>query len=310
MITDNAVGIVARKCLRRSVVACVFCMNWTAWCIAEDSIENANSHQRWAVIVAGLPGDAEHETIFGETADQLQKWLTETLDFPADHVLRVPSEWGDDSGPLTSDRISSTFAEVKQKLREDDSLWIFLIGHGNYDGKRAWFHVAGRDPSNEDVGRWMDDVRCREQVIWLMHSSSGWFVKPLSREGRIVIAATAADDESNETEFPHALAAVSKMPIAKLDRDENKVVTIAELYTAVTAEVLRRFQSDKRLPTEHAQIDDNGDGIGTEDIQQKLSEDSVLKPGSKTKVDGDLARTTVVPYRETGSGKNKPADPD
>lgn len=252
--------------------------------------------QRWAVIIVGLPGDAEHEKLFRDTADAWQKWLTETLEFQADHVLRLPAQANDkeETPPaLTADAVRKQLADLQGKLKPEDSLWVFTLGHGNYDGKEAWFHVSGRDPSGADLGRWLSEIRCREQVIWLTHSSSGWFVKPLSQPRRIVIAATAADDESNETEFPHALATAAKLPIAELDTDKDEKVSIAELFTAVTREVEKRFKTDNRIPTEHAQLDDNGDGKGTESLATKDQPDS----GPAAKIDGELARKTYLPLR-------------
>jgi hypothetical protein len=265
------------------------------------------SGERWAVILVGIPGDAEHAKLFDRTADSWEYWLTEALEFDADHVLRLPLKSATSDAPagLTADVIRTTFVDLAAKLSEEDSLWVFTLGHGNYDGKHAWFHVAGRDPSHEDFARWLSEIRCREQVFWLTQANSGWFVKPLAKPGRIVIAATAADDESNETEFPEALATIAHRTADQLDADRDNRVSLAELFTAVTAEVLKRFQSDKRLPTEHAQIDDNGDGKGTEELAaKKTSEDSDPPTGAPVtvkapvaKVDGDLARKTFVPYR-------------
>ncbi|MGE5193096.1 MAG: hypothetical protein ACM3U2_11405, partial [Deltaproteobacteria bacterium] len=227
--------------------------------------------ERWAVIVVGIPGDKDHEKLFRKTADAWQEWLTGMLQFEADHVLVLagaPAEKKRLAG-TTADAIRTTFASLREKLKADDALWVFTLGHGHYDGKHAWFHVAGRDPSNEDFGRWLAEIRCSEQVLWLTHASSGWFVKPLSQPGRIVIAATAADDESNETEFPEALATIAAQPAERLDEDRDGKVSVAETFIAVVREVLSRFNGDKRLPTEHAQIDDNGDGRGTEDLAEK-----------------------------------------
>ena len=260
--------------------------------------------QRWAVILVGIPGDDEHEPLFRQTADAWQKWLTTTLSFDSEHVLRLPAGPADKGAAagLTADEMRATFADLAKKLREEDSLWVFTLGHGNYDGKHAWFHVAGRDPSNEDVARWLSEIRCREQVLWLTHASSGWFVKPLARPGRVVIAATAADDESNETEFPAALTTVMARSASQLDADGDGHVSVAELFSAVTAEVVRRFQSDKRLPSEHAQIDDNGDGRGAEELAAKKDTGQNATTGdspqpSQVKADGELARQTVVPFR-------------
>ena len=270
-------------------------LNVASLASAQSQETEAAGGQRWAVILVGLPGDESHADLFRETADAWQTWLTESCEIPREQVLRLPQRTQENEAAapaLTSDSIRTTLAELNKKLKPNDSLWVFTLGHGNYDGKQAWFHLAGKDPSAEDFGRWFSEIRCREQVLWLTQSNAGWFVKPLSRPGRIVIAATAADDESNETEFPHALATVVQSPATMLDTDQDDKVSVAELFAAVVREVTRRFQDDKRLPTEHAQLDDNGDGKGTED----------LTPTTKTleteKLDGAVARKTFVPMNK------------
>jgi hypothetical protein len=300
-------------------VICGYCLAGVLSANAPEAPPEKAAGERWAVILVGIPGDKEHEKLFRQTADAWEKWLTGTLLFEADHVLRLPANPAAKEKPagLTADAIRTTFADLAKKLHDDDALWVFTLGHGNYDGKHAWFHVAGRDPSNEDFGRWLSEIRCREQVLWLTQASSGWFVKPLARPGRIVLAATAADDESNETEFPEALATVANRSIERLDADGDGKVSVAELFTAVAAEVLRRFQSDKRLPTEHAQIDDDGDGRGTEELAGKKEGDekdppagapATVKPPT-AKADGELARKTLVPYREPVRKQPRDASP-
>ncbi len=282
--------------------------------------EAVGDPRRWAVICVGLPGDTEHEVAFRNTANQLQTWLVQSLRFPAEQVIRLPAHdlepTQDDArakpvnsaaDPLTAQGVRAALTDVNSKLMPDDVLWIITIGHGNYDGRQAWFHLAGKDPTPEDFGNWLGDVRCREQVVWVTHSSSGWFVKPLSRPGRIVISATAADDESNETEFPHALATVVQRPLPGLDTDQDGTLSVAELLNAVVQEVDHRFKSDNRLPTEHAHLEDNGDGIGTEVFLQQEFSVSIVDAASLSKkkaawhsrralpLDGKRARATSVP---------------
>lgn len=256
----------------------------------------ADPARRWAVIFQGLPGDAEHARKFQTVTDELQTWLTESLEFPEEQVLRLPETSAADAEQtpaLTADLIRTTLDSLAAKLQPEDALWIFTVGHGSHDGKRAWFHVAGRDPSDVDFAGWMSGVRCREQVLWLTHSSSGWMVKPLSRPGRIIIAATAADDEPNETEFPHALVSITRKSPPELDRSGDGALSIAEFYTAVVAEVERRYKKDNRLATEHAQLDDNGDGQGSEAVDEPMAAEPAA--AKKPKRDGDLSRATPVP---------------
>ncbi|MFN7806593.1 MAG: hypothetical protein ACK5TO_21505, partial [Planctomycetaceae bacterium] len=75
-------------------------------------------------------------------------------------------------------------------------------------------------------------------------------------------------------------------------------------------EVARRFQRDQRIPTEHAQLDDNGDGVGTETlVEPGPDKPAADKPAADNRVrpDGDVARTLFVPDRRLlPSSKNDP----
>jgi len=245
-----------------------------------------------ALILVGLPGDAEHEKLFGSTARQWRDWLVDGLAFRPDdvHVLfgRAGKE-GLAKEPATRKAIEREVAGLKEALKPRDRLWVFFLGHGDYDGERASFHLPGADLHGDELGKLFTDVKCREQVFWMTTSASGWFVRRLSAKGRIVIAATAADAEYNETEFPQALADVSKLPREKLAQNKDGKVSVLDVYRQTVKEVEARFARDKRVPTEHAQLDDNGDGVGTEEPVVETG------AGKKPTADGALAAKTYLP---------------
>ncbi len=247
-----------------------------------------------ALIVVGLPGDAENEALFTSLVGQYRDWLTKSLAFdPAE--VRVLFGRGSKpepaKGPATRAALEREVAEVREVLRPEDRLWVFFLGHGNSDGEEAFFHLAGRDVSAAQLGKLFAGIPCREQVFWMTHSASGWFLRPLSAKGRIVITATTADDEYNETEFPEALAAVVKRPADRLDTNGDGKVSVLELFRHTVAEVEARFAANQRAPTEHALLDDTGDGAGTE---KPLAEG---EKAEKPSADGRLAARTFLPFR-------------
>lgn len=247
----------------------------------------AAAAERWVVILVGLGGDADYDKKYAEVTDRWQRSFQEEWKIPADHLIRPPS-------PLTAANIEQTLGDLAKKVQPDDSFWLLTLGHGDYDGQHARFHVSGRDPIETDWPRWLADVKCREQVLWLTHSASGWLVKPLSKPGRVVIAATEAAAEVNETEFPYALAKVLAGPAKDSDADGDGQVSLAELFPKVVAATNERFTMDKRLPTEHAQLDDDGDGRGSEELQSPNTDDAAAK-NAKSK-DGALSRTILLPW--------------
>jgi hypothetical protein len=247
-----------------------------------------------ALILMGLPGDEEHEKLFADTAKQWRDWLTGPLGFkPADvRVLSGGAAKNDVSqGPATRETIEKEAARLRQTLRPRDRLWVFFLGHANYDGEHAWLHLPGPDLRDDEIGKLFAGLLCREQVFWVTTAESGRFVKGLSAKGRIVIAATRANGEDNEPEFPRALSAVVARPLAELDVNRDGKLSLLELYYRIMAEVRARYIADKRLSTEHSQLDDNGDGVGTE-------RPLVPEPGKKIGPgdDGILSLATILPY--------------
>jgi hypothetical protein len=259
--------------------------------------EAASELKGQALILMGLPGDKEHEKLFADTARQWRDWLIGPLGFrPGD--VRVLSGGaarnGVAQGPATRETIEKEAGRLRQSLRPGDRLWVFFLGHANYDGEHAWFHLPGPDLREDEIGKLFAGLPCREQVFWLTTAESGRFVKDLSAKGRIVIAATRSSGEDNEPEFPQALSAVVARPLEALDVNKDGKLSVLELYYRVMAEVQARYAADKRLSTEHAQLDDNGDGTGTE-------RPLVPEPGKKIGPgdDGILSLSTILPYPST-----------
>jgi hypothetical protein len=94
-------------------------------------------------------------------------------------------------------------------------------------------------------------------------SASGDFVKKLSGRNRVVVTATKSGFERNETLFAgHFVSAYVK---DGADADKDGRVSLLEAFTYAKREVQREYESTNRLQTEHAMLDDDGDGAGRAD---------------------------------------------
>jgi hypothetical protein len=253
-----------------------------------------------ALIVVGLSGDDEHADRFRETAKTWRQWLTDSLVFPADGIRVVFGAAGDpslDAGPATKQAIAAEVETIRRGLAAQGRLWVFFLGHGNELGGHAFLHLPGPDLREDELGQLFKDIHCREQVFWITNSASGWFLAPLSAKGRIVITATSPDREPNETEFPHALALVSRRSQSELDKDGDGKISVWELFVATVAATMDRFADDERAPTEHALLDDNGDKVGTEPPEPATKSPVEEKSAGNESRDGAVAKTTFVPLK-------------
>jgi hypothetical protein len=154
-----------------------------------------------------------------------------------------------------------------------------------------------------ELGKLLAGLKCREQVFFMTTSASGFFLKPLAQSGRIVIAATEPDLEVNETIFPHklALALSAPPPYEEFDIDRDGRMTLLDLYLWTAKATAQEYVTGELLATEHAQIDDNADGRGTELQAQFLPEElgGKLPAGKDPPLvksgDGALARAIWLP---------------
>lgn len=270
-------------------------------CGAEESVSQSTQEakapvpRRWGLILVGVPGDDAHTAQFRATADVWRRWCEEILQVPAER-MRIRTLVAPDAPealpPLTRDGLTEVCRDLAAHVAADDELWVMTLGHGMARPKWAAFHVTGLDITDEVLSKELSTISCRQQIVWLTHAGSGQWLRRMANPHRLVVAATS-DDENNETEFPHALATVFSRyfanPAANVEKDranseptadnaneasvESLPENLAELFEATRHEVGRRYTNDKRVPTEHAQLDDNGDGRGTEVLADDGAED-------------------------------------
>nr|MDQ3624677.1 hypothetical protein [Verrucomicrobiota bacterium] len=139
-------------------------------------------------------------------------------------------------------------------------LWIVLLGHGTADPQDAKLNLRGDDLSAAQLAEWLKPFR-RPLVLINAFSSGGAFLKPLAAPGRVVVTATRSGSEHNYARFGRFFSQAIADPAADLDKDGQ--VSVLEAYLAAAQAVAEFYKNEGRLATEHALLDDNGDGLGT-----------------------------------------------
>ncbi len=245
------------------------------------------SGTRRALIVCGLPGDDEHRAMYAGAVEKIAGALADRCGFaPSNIWVRFGAPAGDGDGPAlkgsrglsTRENIAADAGALRASSKPEDAVWVIVLGHGHYDGRRSHMNIPGPDLSGAEFARLFEGIKAKEQVFFITTSASGFFLRPLASPGRISISATEADQEVNETLYPLALADVLAAPPPEADRDKDGSLSVFELYLAVVADVTRRYVEDGLIATEHAQLDDNGDGRGSEVQMTFLPPESADEP--------------------------------
>jgi hypothetical protein len=212
------------------------------------------------VVVVGAPGTDEYGAAFNEWA---AKWRDAAERGSAEFTLIGTEESNSESSvdAPTDDR--TRLKQVLDKRSEEDRdepLWLVLIGHGSFDGETAKFNLRGPDVALKDLAEWLTPIKSTVAIIDCT-SASAPLLGAASGPNRIVIAATKSGNELNYARFGQYLAEAIANSEADLDKDEQ--TSLLEAYLTACRGVAEFYESDSRLATEHALLDDNGDGLGT-----------------------------------------------
>jgi hypothetical protein len=232
---------------------------------------------KYAVIIDGASGEPAYAKQFQKWTTALQTALLGRFGFARDRVKLLTEKPADSSEPpATADEVKKLFASLRTELNAGSLLFVFLIGHGSFD-KEAKFNLVGPDLSAGEYNLMLSSLPTHRIVIFNMASASGEFIKPLAAKGRIVVTATRSGQENNATRFTEYFIAALNATDADTDQDGH--ISVLEAFTYASRLTAEFYTRAGRLATEHALLEDNGDGVGHQKVEDG---------------DGLLARTTYL----------------
>ncbi|MDQ6612868.1 MAG: hypothetical protein M3Y64_10575, partial [Gemmatimonadota bacterium] len=215
--------------------------------------------QTHMIIITGLAGEPQFAKKFMAVTDALvdaarDKWGI------ADSSLFV---LGEDPAldpkhvkfKSTKEEIARVFLALSKRVSPGDILFVFLNGHGSGEGAESRVNVPGVDPTAADFNTWLSGFSKQTVVFVNAASGSGDFVQVLAGPGRLIVTATRTALERNEATF--ATPFVHGLTTAEADADKDGKVSVIEAFTYAKKEVVRAYEADHRMLTEHATLSDS-----------------------------------------------------
>ena len=221
------------------------------------------------LVVVGLAGDPEHAELFQRWASTLVDGATGRLGIARDHVVYLSDQPEKDAkratGKSTQQEIQRAFGAIAKAAKEDDVVFVVLIGHGTFDGKVAKFNLPGPDMTPADFAPLLKSLPSRHVVFVNTASSSGPFLEELAGPGRTIVTATRTGAERFATLFGGYF--VDALFSDSADADKNRRISVLEAFDAAKLGVARAYEQEGIMLTEHPLLDDSGDGKGVADPQ-------------------------------------------
>lgn len=228
------------------------------------ALQAQNTH---ILLISGLGGDPEYTETFHGWLSRFADAATEKYGVPAERIVYLGESTELDPTRIrarsTAENVRAAFTELSTSMAPVDELVVLLAGHGSYRNGISRFNIPGPDLTPSDINALLAAFGDRRVTFINTASASGAFVAELAGPNRTIIAATRSGMERNVTRF--GLYFVDAFADDGADVDKDQRVSMLEAFSYAHSEVRREYEGDRRLLTEHAILDDDGDGLGSDE---------------------------------------------
>lgn len=234
------------------------------------------------LIVSGLGGSPQYTPQFRAWGLALVDAARTRFALPDSDVVYLAEAGAPDrriGGTSTRANVEAALARIAAGTPRGGQVMIILIGHGSGSEAATKISLPGPDMTAADFARALASLAGQTVAFVNMTSASGDMLPVLSGPNRVIITATKSSFERNESLFANQF--VGALTGDGADTDKDGRVSLLEAYLYAVTETRRIYETQSLLLTEHAQLDDDGDRVGT------AMPDGRALPG---KGDGALAR--------------------
>jgi len=230
--------------------------------------------QTHLIIVSGLGGEKKYSDSFAHISSALADAASKRFGIPDAEI----SWFGEDSvskqphyrGLSTKANVERTLNQLVTKAGPGDQIVLVLIGHGSGESEESKISIPGPDLSARDFAQLLSKFPSQKVAFVNLTSASGDMLPVLSAPNRVVITATKSSFERNESKFAQFFVDALTKDVADTDKDGR--ISLLEAFRYAVVETKRVYETDTRLQTEHAQLDDMGTKTGVADPDGKTGE--------------------------------------
>ncbi len=251
---------------------------------------------RCVFLITGISGDPELQERYLAQMTELPLALEDSLGFPSNQIFVLFDDPAKNPDIIhyrsTRENLEKICYELSTRVGKDDLLFVFIEGHGNYEGKIYKLNLVGPDPTAEELATMLYSIPARQFIVVNVTNCSGGSLPALSQKGKVVVTATKSGMEKNLTHMGKYFVDAFKENNA--DVDKNGRVSILEAFSYASQKVEEYYTFQGNLQTEHPVMDDNGDAEGQskpapENGEGLLARTTFLDPGLPPISQGELS---------------------
>jgi hypothetical protein len=217
--------------------------------------------QRWAILVVGISGEPGLQKDYLKELVDLRNLLEGPLGFPRDHIVALFDDPKLDPTRIqyvsNRENLEQACRDIARRAAKDDTVFLFLEGHGDSDGKNYKLNLVGPDPTALELAAMLYAIPAQRFVIVNATNCSGASLDAFAGKGKIIVSATKSGSEKNLTHLGKYF--IEALVNNNADVDKNGRVSVFEAFSYAAHKIEESYTKEGSLQTEHPVLSDNGD---------------------------------------------------
>ena len=235
--------------------------------------------ERYALIVGGVGGLEKFSTKYFEQTNRLYRLLVDSLHYKPEHVTYLLEDTNHPAAKIdaiaSAKNVRKYLNRLAKVLTKQDQLLVVLIGHGSFDGQWSKFNLVGPDLRDIDYAQMLGKLQAGKIIFIDTSGASGPFVTKLSAKNRVIVTATKNGLQHHETTFAGFLLDALHSDAADINKDKR--ISVSEAFKFARASQDTWYAEKHRIRAEHPLLDDNGDGEGSQFLDERSKDGRFAK---------------------------------
>jgi len=231
------------------------------FCLILASFAHADNY---ALIIGGLASSKSYYDAFWYSASKLYQLLTDEYGYHPKNITFLFEDDGLEDGLVDGksikENVQRSFEELRTKVKPDDRVVIFMVGHAARREGTTKFNLPRSDIPDTDYATLFKQIDCKQAYVILAFPRSGSFIKFISKPGWVTIT-SHSPREGHDGMFCRVF--VDALYNEAIDADEDGKISILEAFLHTKEEIKKWYETDGSVALEHPHLDDNGDGVGS-----------------------------------------------
>ena len=227
-------------------------------------VEQKQSGTTYVLIVSGINRDPNDRLAKSKAVAGLYQFFLNDAGVTPERLKVLV---GNKSTTLKNSEISTAESLKRQmyklaaSVNPRDRFIFYYIGQANVVSETLRFNLPGPDITHKQMAEWINAVKASSMLIVLDCPCADLAVKALTGQGRIIIAASTAE-QPYSTKFSEYF--VPALIDKDGDTDGDGRISLLEAFTSASKGVDEFYRRQSLLTTETPVLEDNADGSASQ----------------------------------------------